>query len=327
MVLLITSIVLMVIILIGTLSFGVYAMRKLRTKKYMWLACVSPIAFLILLFGCFCKVGANEVGIIYHDKHGVLDEVKYEGFQSKSIYEHITKIKTTNRTAQVRVAGQTKDSIYADFEITVVYRIDAENAGKFFKRTSSTDISADQLNSICKETLQSSTIKYDIYAILGEQLEIVRQDFVKDLTKVLTDRYAITLVSSSFDDIDAGTRVEEIIKQKAESQQKIEIAELEKLQAEIEALTAQVKANAEAEIVRIKAQAEADKVGLEKTAIADMINDIYEKTKQDDGTYLLTYKQCAEIVLQQIYYDKWDGVLPDYLGGDNTSIILPSLSN
>ncbi len=325
MVLLITCIILGVIVLISTFGVGVYFYKVKNTKKYFYLMCSTPLVGLLLLFGSFCSVGANEVGIIYHDKYGVLDEVKYEGFQTKSIYEHITKIQTSNRTAQVKVAGQTKDSIYADFEITIIYRIDAANAGKFFKRTSQTNISTDQLNSLCKEALQSSTIKYDIYGILGADLETVRTDFVEDLTILLLDRYAITTVSASFDDIDAGNRVEEIIKQKAEAQQKIEISELEKQQAEIEALTAKVKAEAEAAIVRIKAEAEAAKVELEKTAISDMIDAIYERSNKE-GTQLLTYTQCAEIVLKQIYYDKWDGVLPDYLGGDNASIILPSLS-
>ncbi len=332
MTLLIISIVLSVIAILAILAGVLYMISEDEWSKWsLLLTPLGSICMLILLFGCFTKVSANEVGIIYHDKKGVQDEVKYEGFQSKSVFEHITKISTTNKTIKIVTTGQTKDTVYATIELTIVYRIESINAGKFYRITSGKDIDETQMNSLVKEILQSSTIQYDVYDLLGEKLEDARLSFVEDLTDVLMNRYFITVVSASFDDVDAGDRIEQIIQTKAEAQQKIEIAEQEKKQAQVEAQTAsiranaeaevaKIKANAEAEIIRIEADAEAYKTEIEKTAITDMIDSLYNTYKDT-----LSYSECAAIVLQTFFYEKWNGQLPQVLTSDSLSALIGSL--
>lgn len=334
MTLLIISIIVSVI-LGGILVFFASGYTDDEGKSLGWKSILAfpfgALGMLLLLFGSFTKINANEVGIIYDDRNGVLEEVKYEGFQTKSIFEHITKISTTNKTAQLTVSGQTSDSAYADFCVTIVYKIEAQNAGKFYKVTSSDDIANEQLTSTAKEALQSSTIKYDIYSILGDKLEEVRIDFTNNLKEILLERYSITVVSTSFDDIDAGERIENIIKNKAEALQQIEIAEAEKQKANVEAETekikaeaqanvAKIQAEAEAEVIKIGADAEAYKVETEKTAITDMIDKVYQKYNSS-----LSYEQCAEIVLQTIFYENWDGKLPEVLTSDSLSSLIGSL--
>ena len=146
----------------------------------------------------------------------------------------------------------------------------------------------------------------------------------------MMDRYSITVISASFDDIDAGVRIEEIIKNKAEALQQIEIAEAEKQKASVEAETAKIKAETEAQVAKIKteneaeikkieADAEAYKVETEKKAVTDMIDALYDKYQST-----LTYEACAEIVLQTIFYEKWDGKLPEVLTSDSLSSLIGS---
>ncbi len=368
MFLLIVSIVLSIVATVGIGVYVTYLNSEMDNKqdKYSYFYCFGgSICLLLLLFGCFTKIGANEVGIVYHDHHGVLEETLTEGFQAKSIFEHVTIISTSNRTATIVTTGQTKDSVYATFDITMVYKIESSNASKFYKATSSTKISDSQINSVAKEALQAATIKEDIYTILGSSsdssgnvtgsLETVRIDFFNNVEVLLFDRYGITLISLSFDDIDAGERVEEVIKLKAEALQQIEIANAEaeaaKIKAEadaavkiieieteakmaliqanneyekalIEAQTKEAIAEAEAEVIRIQAQAEADKISYEKEAVKQAIDDLYELSKASDSP--LTYEQAATIILQQIYYDNWNGELPNYVGGDS-SVLLPGV--
>ena len=215
--LLITSIVLsialMIVIAIAVTAF--LKQGKINKKGYLFVP-LGLLGMLLLLSGSFVKINANEVGIIYDDFQGVKENTYGEGFQTKSIFEHITTISTANKTAQLSTAAQTEDSSYATFQITIIYKIESQNAGKFYKSTSSKDISEAQLSSIVKEALQSSTIQFDIYSILGEKLEEVREVFTSNLSKLMMDRYSITVVSASFDDIDAGERIEEIIKKNDE---------------------------------------------------------------------------------------------------------------
>lgn len=331
---LILSIILSITLMLGIFIVVLYFQHKGRLNKraFMFVP-LGLLAMLLLLSECFVTIKANEVGIVYDEFGGLQEEVKYEGFQTKSIFQHITRISTSNRTAQIKIDAQTVDSSFATFSITIIYKVEAANAGKFYKSTNSVEISQQQLSSLVKEALQSSSIKYEIYSILGDKLEEVRVDFTENLKEIIFERYNITLISTSFDEIDAGTRIEEIIKNKAEALQQIEIAEAEKqkatidaetkkIQAEAEAAVEKIKAEAEAEIVKIAADAEAYKVEKEKTAIIEMIDSIYQQYNSS-----LTYEQCSEIVLQTIFFDKWNGELPEVLTSDSLSSLIGSLIN
>lgn len=284
---------------------------------------------MILLFGSFCKVGANEVGIIYDDRYGVLDQTIGEGFKTKSIFEHVTTVSTSNRNASVETTGQTNDGQYATFELSIIYKIESQNAGKFFKQTNSTELNDEQLNSLVKKSLQSSTIKFDIFELLSEGLETARIDFETDLKNQLMNNYCVTLISVSFDDVDAGENIETILQQKAEAEQKIEIArkqaeadlitaENEVKIAEQEAIVKQTLADAQAYAVKVDGQANADAATAYVTKINDMITNIQTNTG-------LSYSESADLVLSIVFYDTWDGKLPEVLTSDSLSAMIGGL--
>ena len=321
--LIISTILTVISIIVLLITFLIKKSSGRWSTKHFFLLFLSFGWFLLLLFGTFTVVQANEVGIIYHDQKGVLEDVKYEGFQTKSIFEHITTISTSNKTADLTVAGQTKDSVYAWFEITVIYKIASKDAGNFFKQTGAKDISQNQLNSLSKEALQSVTINYDIYSILGEDLETLRVEFVNKLTQLMYSRYFITIVSASFNDIDGGTQIENAIQSKAQAIQQIEIAEKEKQKAEVEKQTALIKAQSEAEVAKLKAQAQAEAQELLNSVTVNAINKMYigqfktaeEKTlfETSDIGGFLTIQEISDIVIKQLYYDTWDGKLPNVI--------------
>ena len=170
---LITSIVLFVISALVLTFTAVYMDKKgfsgsrkyiQRSKKGYKLIPLSLLSFILILFASFTKVPANSVGIIYDEVHGGVQEKTYsEGFHSKSIFEHITTISTANRSALVKTTGQTNDGQYATFELSIIYKIKKEDAGKFYKVTNADDIPQDALDTIIKSSLQSSTIKFNIF--------------------------------------------------------------------------------------------------------------------------------------------------------------------
>ena len=152
--------------------------------------------------------------------------------------------------------SQTEDSIYAQFDITVIYSIHKEDAGLFFRTTGNTDISADQLNAIVKKNLQSVTTQYNVFDIMGQSLEQVRLQFQTVLAQDLYDLYHVTLVSVSINDVDAGSEIEKIIQDKAKAIQQIEIALQEKARQDVINETNRIKAETEAEIALIKANSD-----------------------------------------------------------------------
>ena len=313
----------------------VFVVFVVKTKGKNWrLLLASPfLAFTILLGGAFVKVNANEVGVIYHDRYGVLEVVKSEGFQPKSIFEHITKISTTNKTAKVEVYSQTRDSIYAKFQITIIYRIDRINAGLFFRKTGNTDINVDQLNSLIKKSLQAVTTQYDIFDIMGQQLEQNRLDLHAALSADLTTEYFVTLVSVSIDDVDAGDEIEAIIQDKAKAMQQIAIAEQEQARATVEAQTALIVAQNQAAVEIALAQGTAEAQQLLNSVAVSAIQDMYQaqfltpQSRTDFETSgiggYLSIQEIGTIVVKTLYYDVWDGVLPTVIADGSGIIINP----
>lgn len=321
---LIVSILLFAVLFVGIgFEFGQRSFRFRLSQLY------SLLAFGVLLFASFSVVKANEVGIVYDPfRGGIQNETFGEGFHVKSIFQEVTKISTTNRTAQVSIYGQTKDSIYAQFEITIVYRIESANAGVFYKATGHNDIAESQLNSVVKEALQGATIQFDVYAILGIGLELARLEFVATLTDIMRTRYNITLISASFDDIDAGTQIENIIQQKAQAIQQVEIAEQERQKALVEADTAIIRAENAAEVILITAEANAEAQIVLNSVTVNAINTMYlaqfsegQDTTTPAAYGYLTMNEISTVILKQLYYDTWDGVLPTVIA-DGTGIII-----
>jgi regulator of protease activity HflC (stomatin/prohibitin superfamily) len=323
-------IILTTIIFAALVLYSVWNPRtnQIRVRKSIFF---TPLVFLLLFTAAITKISANQVGIVYHPfQGGIQDEVLTEGFKMKNVFSTVTKIGTTNRTAFLEVAGQTKDSIYANFMLTIVYRIEAQNAGRFFKVTGDKDITPEQLNSITKEALQSATTNYNIYGILGEDLESVRIDFTQRLSNLLMTRYHITLISTSFDDIDAGSEIERIIQDKAQAIQEIQIAEQERQKAQVEAETAIIRATADAQVIMITAEAQAEAQVILNSVTVNAINLMYLGQFEDDQDTAtpeiygyLTIQEITQTILKQLYYDTWDGTLPTVIADGSGIIINP----
>lgn len=286
---------------------------------------------IVLAFGAISTIGPNTVGIVYDPFNGGIQDATFEeGFQLKSIFSEVYKISTTNKTALISVAGQTKDSIYATFSITLIYKIAAVDAGIHYRAVGIEGVTADKMNSIVKTALQATTTNYDVYSILGESLEAVRLDFVDRLAEMLFEQYHVTLISASFDDIDAGDQIEQAIQNKAQALQEVEIAEVEQQQAIIEAATALIRANNAAEVQLITAAAQAEAQIILNSVTVNAIKEMYltqfaegEDTTTPEAYNYLTMQEISAIILKQLYYDTWDGVLPTVIADGSSLIINP----
>lgn len=327
MIILIVSIIISLVLVGGIIGiiYFLQQKRKRQNKKLYFLSFIGIAGMLILLFGIFTKVEANQVGIVYDELNGgIQDETYGEGVHTKSIFEHITQISTANRSASVTTTGQTNDGQYATFSLSIIYKVDKDNAGKFYRITNNTDIPSEALNTLVKSCLQSSTINYDIFELLSTGLETARVDFKDDLTKTLMETYYITLVDVSFDEIDGGTEVEAILSQKAEAEQKIKVTELEAsanlISAENQAQIEKTLADAAAYSIRIEGEANGEAANAYINKVQTLIDDLYTSTSNN-----LTYKECTDIVLSIIFYDTWDGKLPEVLTNETLSSMIGGL--
>ena len=128
----------------------------------------------------------------------------------------------------------------------------------------------------------------------------------------------------SFDEIDGGENVESILQQKAEALQKIEVAELEAdanlITAENQAEIERTLADAEAYAIRVQGEANGEAASAYIAKVEGMIDNLHQNLGST-----MSYKECTDLVLSIIFYDTWDGKLPEVLTSDSLSGLIGGL--
>ena len=134
--------------------------------------------------------------------------------------------------------------------------------------------------------------------------------------------------------IDAGANIEAVVENEATAAKEKEIAIKEQEAALIREETQRLVAEIQAERLIIEATASAEAEALLKAVTVNAINVMYEGQFENETEReafestgsggFLTIQEVAQIVIEQMYYDTWDGVLPEVItGADGISIILP----
>ena len=331
----------------------------------------AVFGFLIMIFGCFTIIEANQVGVKYDPFNGGLQtETLNEGFQFKApwvqIYKVPTELKTISmrdvpaQTGVIRVDGrETGGGQWASYEVSLQFRIESSNAITFYRTFNSADYNEAMIKTQIRMALQASSAEYDIFSILkGERTSVEKK--TQDRLVAALAPMGIQVVSFIIEDVDGGKEIEETIVREAQAAKQIEINQKEKeaalikaeqekqiaiINAQREAAEQEIRnqknidqalADAEAEVTRAKGKAEAEELLTQVTARA--INNMYEAqfaTAQDKTEFenaedkalfgYLTVQEVASIVLEQLYYDTWNGVLPEIIMGSDgaLSILLP----
>lgn len=237
----------------------------------------TPVGLLIILFGCFVTVPANNVGIKYNPFSGGTQEKTIgEGIYMKNPLEKVYKLSTKVGEFQFKnISIQTQDAQYVTTILQIQARIDKTKAYEYFRKYGNKNL--EDIQSIISNTIQKEfekvTTTYNIMEVLGDKrneivdktLANVKEELLKD--GILVER--IVLV-----DTDAGVEVEKAISNEAIAKKEVETAEYKKQKAEIEG---------EAKVIEAQKEKEA--------------NELLNKTLTD------------QILLQQ-YIEKWDGKLP-----------------
>ncbi len=339
----------------------------------------APLGFAVILFGTFTNVGANTVGIVFDPFNGgIQEETLTEGFNSKSIFSSVYKLSTSTQTVDYEITAQagiiwaetdstkctdiaegetvgkyklnagtcyenTGGGQYVTYQVSLSYRIEAVNAGNFYKEFGVTEVPSSFLNSKTREAIQSNSTKYDVYSILQGSVNNVRSETFDELFDTLSS-HAITLTSFVIDDVDAGASIEAIVVAEAEAAKQEEIKLKEQAAQKIQLEMELAQAENDAQIELILAQGKADAESLLASITVNTIQTMYisqfngDSTAQSDfeasidpttgvgeGGYL-TIQEVSDIVIQQLYYDTWDGVLPEVIVGSDgeVGIILPA---
>lgn len=278
-------------------------------EKFAWklnkfqLLSILPAA--LLLFGIFARVPANHVGIQYSTFSGVREDTLGEGMHVKNLFDEVYTISTEVQTKKLEnITGQTKDSQYVNIYMDVQYKVDSATAFQVFREFRNLDnVDSKLIANVVQRAVEAVTTKYSVYDILGSAKNDVYREIQEVLKADLSEK-GISFYYINFTDVDAGPEIEAAIVAQAVAKQAVETAEQEKKKAEIEAQKRVVEAQANLD----KAKIEAETKLVEAQATADA-NKLLEES-------------LNESILEKQWIEKWNGVLPQYMIGEDGNVMI-----
>jgi regulator of protease activity HflC (stomatin/prohibitin superfamily) len=320
---------------------------KVRPRSYL-----AVFGLLMILPFSLATVSANEQGVVYNPlSGGVQEESLSEGIHLVNPFVSVYQVSTKLREETFEVSAQTGRIVkvvdgvttetgggqWATYQVTVQFRVERNNAVEFYQNFGSTVVSQSTIEARIREALQNNSVKFDIFSILKGDLNEVRSGTEEELHTSF-EELGITLSAFIILDVDAGETIEQVVEDEATAAKQIEIATKDQEAALIREETAKLTAEINAEKVLIDADAQAEAERILKSVTANAIYTMYDgqflddsgvvnqtlKTSFENGEVsgFLTITEISDIVLQQLYYDAWDGMLPSVLTGSDASILV-----
>lgn len=197
-------------------------------------------------------------------------------------------------SANKAIFGETSDGIGIYVGMNCTAMIEEKDAAKFLYRYNNTPLETiidTDIKKMVEDQFNMECAKYTSTDLLSHKADIM--EAVKSHVTTYFKDYGITITVLGLKEGISyeNPAIQTAIDKKFESEQKLVIQ-----QNENEANLAKAEAEAQALLLVAQAQAEANKI--------------------------LTESLTDEI-LRQMYYEKWDGKLPTYMGSGNESILMP----
>lgn len=201
-----------------------------------------------------------------------------------------------------------KDGKGLTVDETFTYRFDEERVAEIFTRFKGRS-GKEMLTTFIKPNIMTwtkeVTARYYVTEILGESRSKLNQD-LSDYLKTKFEPYGIIIEAASLIDIRPDNETKTAIQKKVTAQQELELAEIERNTALVNANKEKEVATINAETAKIKAENEAEIILIEANAQAEANKKIAESLTPE--------------LIEKIKYDKWNGELP-YIEGSVTPII------
>lgn len=162
---------------------------------------VAIFIMLIAIFSMFIIIGPGEVGVKFNPfAEGVQSSELTEGFHIKAPWVHVDKynVKTQDYTMtkagtrDERIRTVTKEGLYVDLDITVLYKIDSTKADEI-RRTIGKDGQYQEIiiRSMVRSAVREIVSNYNAMDIYGEKRPMVEQQMYDKLAEQLLERNII----------------------------------------------------------------------------------------------------------------------------------------
>lgn len=260
------------------------------------IAVVGVIAFtlsFILVPFSFHTVDTGEIAVVKH--LGEAKDVRTAGthydFWITNTYQ---KYDAKVQNVDITTAAYSSDAQTMDIQMTLQYQIMSDKVIDIAKQYGSLELLQNRIESIAIEKAKAVLSSHKAMNIIADRAAMspAVEAVIKD---AIGDEYYVNVTTVVLTNIDFSDAFEVAVEEKM-------IAEQKQLKAEYENQTkvAQAEADAEARIVSAEAEARA--------------NELLERSLTD-------------MIIREMYIEKWDGKLPNVVAGDEASLMIPSGAN
>jgi len=264
-----------------------------QTKLWIKRISYSIVGFLalIIILSSFTIIRQGEVGVVTRFGRATGREMN-PGLNFKApIIEGVTRFDTKIKRADANAGAGTKDLQTVNTSIVLNYHIQGADTSDIFSNLGDDDKLFDKvIYPAIQEVVKASFSQYKAEELLTKREEVKTVIDVKLSERLLT--YWVYIDDISVTDITFSEEFDKAIEAKQVAEQEAQKAQYEKQKA----------------ITDKEAEVEKAKLDVEKAkAIAEQNR--------------LQTKELSQQILQKMWLEKWDGKLPQVMGGDGSSLI------
>ena len=255
------------------------------------LAIVSLVAFIVVPFS-YHTVDTGNVVVI--KELGKIVEVKQPGtYFDFWVTRNRTTYDTRVQSVPIETMAYSSDAQTMTLKMTLQYEILSDEVAQIATKYGSLDALQTRITAVVTDRIKAVMSSYKAMDIIANRAEM-SPAIEEAIRNAVGAEYHVNIVTIAITDIEFSESFENAVEEKM-------IAEQKQLKADYENQTkiAQAEADAKAKLLAAEAEAEANKL-LEQT--------------------------LTEMILQEMYLDKWNGELPEVVAGDDMSMILPDYS-
>lgn len=259
-------------------------------------------------YGWFATVKAGHVGVVEHFGK-VRESTLQPGFHFTSYFEHVRPVDIRTQRRNYTTEAFSSDIQQVGVSIAVNENINPNSAYKIY-----TTVGMNYLENLLEPRLMENS-KVVISKYTAESLIANREKLSAEiLEKMQADmaQYGINVSAISIENIDFTDQYEAAIEAKQVATQEKQKAQTEQermtMEAEQAAKRKKIEADATAEVQKIQADAEAYAIRMKAEAEAEANKKLNASLTEE----LINYNQIL----------RWNGVLPQFVGGEGTIPIL-----
>jgi membrane protease subunits, stomatin/prohibitin homologs len=279
---------------------GTYPSQKKVGNAVGALALLVGVA--LISMSCMTSIPTGHTGIV--TTFGRVENDTYEaGIHTKAPWQKVIKMDNRIQKSVVELSCFSSDIQEVAAVYTINYQIEKANAQTIY-RTIGQDYYSTVIMPRIQESVKSVIAKYNAESLISS-----REKLSVEIKSILVEKlaaYNIEVIDASIENLDFSDTYTDAVEAK-------QVAEQNKLKAQIEQEQAILEAEAAAKRAVIEAEAEAEVKKIDADAKA------YAGEKEAEANGKIADSLSSELI-EYKYVEKWDGKLPTYVGGEGGTI-------